>query len=136
MLLCAVFAAAQSHGVLGLWQAPGGSVIDVHSCGKDVCARLVSIAPNAPSPFDIHNPDRAQRTRRLCGLQIGWGFHPNGPDHATDGTLYDPKTGKTYHGKMTAAGDRLDLRGYIGLSLFGRTEVWTRTNRAPPPCPH
>ena len=42
-----------------------------------------------------------------------------------DGTIYDPKSGKTYSCKMTIDGNKLKIRGYIGISLFGRTEVWT-----------
>ena len=44
-----------------------------------------------------------------------------------DGSIYDPKTGKTYSCKMTLKGnDKLSVRGYIGISLIGRTDVWTR----------
>jgi uncharacterized protein (DUF2147 family) len=43
------------------------------------------------------------------------------------GSLYDPKSGKSYRGKIhLAAPGRLELRGYIGIPLFGRTSVWTR----------
>jgi uncharacterized protein (DUF2147 family) len=42
------------------------------------------------------------------------------------GTIYDPKSGKTYSCKMTLKGDKLDIRGFVGLSLLGRTETWTR----------
>jgi len=42
--------------------------------------------------------------------------------------IYDPKNGKTYSCKMTYKGKTLDIRGYIGISLLGRTTVWERTN--------
>jgi uncharacterized protein (DUF2147 family) len=43
------------------------------------------------------------------------------------GKLYDPKSGMTYSGKMTlVSSDRLELRGYVIFSLFGRTSSWSR----------
>lgn len=119
-------AAAQNKGVEGTWREPGGSVIRVAPCGPNVCATLVEISKQAPSRLDTENPEPAKRSRALCGLYIGTGFHLNDPDHASDGHLYDPKTGKTYHGEMTSEGDTLHLRGYIGFKAFGRTEDWTR----------
>ena len=45
-----------------------------------------------------------------------------------DGTIYDPMSGKTYDCtmKIKDGGKSLDIRGYIGVSLFGRTSTWTR----------
>lgn len=129
--------AQQSHGVLGLWREPGGSVINIAPCApqdsKTLCATLFAIRPNAPSRFDIHNPDAALRSHPLCGLVVGRNFHLTTPDHAQEGTLYDPKNGKTYRGEMTASAAQLALRGYVGIPLFGRTETWTRTT-APTAC--
>jgi uncharacterized protein (DUF2147 family) len=118
---------AQQNDVQGYWKEPGGSVIHVTTCGDSICATLVAISPTAPARVDGENPDRSLRTRTLCGVRIGNGFHRTSSIKAEGGTLYDPKSGKTYHGVMTAHGDTLDLRGYIGVTLFGRTETWTRT---------
>lgn len=76
---------------------------------------------------DIHNPDKARRNDPIMGLLLLKGFKKNGEKEYTDGTIYDPKNGKTYKCIMTLKGDRLDLRGYIGFSLIGRTTVWTKT---------
>lgn len=121
-----VAAQERPAGVLGDWREPGGSVIRIAVCGADVCARLLAVGPQAPSQLDEHNPDPARRSERLCGLRIGYGFHLSDPNHAEGGQLYDPKSGKTYRGQMTADGDHLDLRGYIGIKAFGRSEQWTR----------
>jgi uncharacterized protein (DUF2147 family) len=123
---------AASPALDGDWREPGGSIIHIAPCGADICATLVAIRANAPSRLDIHNPDPAQRSHPLCGLVIGRSFHKTSPDHAEGGMLYDPKSGKTYHGEMTVAGDKLDLRGYVGLKVFGRTETWTRTQDTKP----
>jgi uncharacterized protein (DUF2147 family) len=125
---------AQAYGVLGNWQDPTGSVIHIDRCGADVCLWIASLSPTAPSDKDIHNPDPAQRGNALCGLKIGSGFSLRDQDHAAGGMLYDPKSGRTYHGMMTAEGAKLQLRGYVGISLFGRSETWTRPAGAAQSC--
>ncbi|MDP9040038.1 MAG: DUF2147 domain-containing protein [Acidobacteriota bacterium] len=127
LLLGRAAAPQEPSGVLGYWQEPEGSVIRIHPCGSAVCATLVVLSRASPVRLDSHNPDRALQHRPLCGLQIGQGFHLASPGKAEGGTLYDPKSGKTYRGAMTSQGDQLDLRGYIGFSVFGRTERWSRT---------
>ena len=128
-LLVPGISAGQQNGVLGYWKEPQGSVIHVENCGSNVCATLVQISPSAPSRTDGKNPDATLRQRSLCGLRIGEGFHLASASKAEGGLLYDPKSGKTYHGIMTARGDGMDLRGYVGVALFGRTERWTRTEK-------
>ncbi len=132
--LLATAQTTHEEGVRGFWRTPGGAVIRVAPCGSDVCATLLQLEPNTPTRLDTNNPDASLHTRHLCGLQIGTGFHLTDPTHAEDGHLYDPKSGKTYKGAMTSSGDSLDLRGYIGLKAFGRTEHWTRTPAPPTPC--
>lgn len=43
-----------------------------------------------------------------------------------DGTVYDPEEGKTYSCRMKLDGNRLNIRGYVGISLLGRETVWQR----------
>lgn len=133
LLLLAASARSQQPGakLLGQWREPGGSVIRISPCGEALCLAIAGVRPDAPSAFDIHNPDASAHTRALCGLTIGRGFRATAADHAEGGELYDPKSGHTYHGEMTAEGDRLHLRGYVGVRLFGRSETWTRTTALP-----
>ena len=67
------------------------------------------------------------RSRELVGLMILSGFVFDGDDTWEDGTIYDPREGKTYSCKMSLDGtNNLSIRGYMGISLFGRSETWTR----------
>ena len=77
--------------------------------------------------FDRENPDPAQRARPVIGLRILEGLTLRESGRWEGGTVYDPEIGTTYSCKLrvTEKGT-LDLRGFWGLSLFGRTEVWTR----------
>ena len=120
--------AAGANGVTGDWVGPTQSVVRIEPCGSAVCARIVKLPPNPPSTVDLHNPDTALRGRPLCGVDIGTGFREQMPGKLTGGKLYDPTSGKTYKGTLTLAGDKLKLRGYVGVSLFGRSETWTRTD--------
>ncbi len=127
LLLPAVVLWPQDNGVLGNWQDPSGSVIRISPCGAQVCLWITLVSPKAPAATDIHNPQPSERGRALCGLKIGSGFTLRDSNHAAGGTLYDPKTGKTYHGTMSAEGSKLELRGYVGIPLFGESQTWTRT---------
>jgi uncharacterized protein (DUF2147 family) len=77
--------------------------------------------------MDRNNPSPDLRTRPLVGLQLMEGFRHKG-DHAwEDGKIYDPESGKLYRCKMTLSSpQRLEVRGFIGISLIGRTSTWTR----------
>ncbi len=67
------------------------------------------------------------RNRPLIGLEILSGFEYAGDGRWTGGTIYDPDNGKTYRCKLRFVDrDTLEVRGYIGISLIGRTEVWKR----------
>lgn len=125
--------AANSAGVFGEWRTPSGSTIRIEHCGAHVCLQVAALPPDVPST-DIHNPNAALRGRALCGLVIGSGFVLTDGNHASGGTLYDPKTGKTYRGGMTMEGSRLHLRGYIGIPLFGASQTWTRVTAPVKPC--
>lgn len=127
-------AMSSSGSVLGEWTTPNGSVVNVYHCASGVCAKVVEVSPKAQEYVDAQNPNPSLRERSLCGLEIGSGFHLTSPSHAEGGQLYDPESGNTYSGWMTADGDTLQLRGYVGISLFGRTETWTRVQSDPAPC--
>ena len=76
--------------------------------------------------FDVHNPDPAKRKQSLTGLIILKDLTYD-DDEWEDGTIYDPDSGKTYSCVMELDGKNiLEITGYIGITLFGRTEVWTR----------
>ena len=77
---------------------------------------------------DINNPDEKRRNDPELGLVVLKGFSKDGEHGYQDGKIYDPKNGKTYSCKMTLNGNQLDVRGYVGFSLLGRTTKWTRAD--------
>jgi uncharacterized protein (DUF2147 family) len=86
---------------------------------------LKDAVENGKPKTDKKNPKENLRAQPLVELVIMRGFESDG-DTYEDGTIYDPENGKTYDCKMSFKGSTLAVRGYIGFSLFGRTEIWER----------
>ena len=137
-------AAPSAPSVEGRWLTQGKhGIVEIYRCGggDTLCGRLawVRLEPGDPNRdgVDLHNPVPERRNRSLCGLVFMTGFRPAGPDVWEDGTLYDTETGKSYRGALTLQADgTLRVRGYIGISLFGGSNVWTRySDPVPPHCP-
>jgi uncharacterized protein (DUF2147 family) len=82
---------------------------------------------NGKPKMDDNNPNAAKRHQPLLNLLVLKGFEKEDDNRYEDGTIYDPKNGKTYSCKMTYKGNTLNVRGYIGISLIGRTAIWERT---------
>jgi uncharacterized protein (DUF2147 family) len=80
-----------------------------------------------PEKLDVNNPDKEKQKLKVLGMTILSGFKFDGDDTWENGTIYDPKNGKTYSCKITrlSNGD-LNIRGFIGVSLLGRTETFTK----------
>lgn len=73
-----------------------------------------------------------RRNQRLLGMSILRGVHQADKQSGRwdGGEILDPETGKTYHVRLTLIHDgrKLEVRGYIGTPLFGRTQTWLRSN--------
>jgi len=80
---------------------------------------------NGKPKMDKKNPKEKMKTQPLVGLVILKGFEKDKNTY-DDGTIYDPQNGKTYDCTITYKGQKLSIRGYIGISLLGRTTVWER----------
>jgi uncharacterized protein (DUF2147 family) len=131
--------AAVPDGILGVWNnEEKDAKIEIIPCGDRYCGRIIALTqPNYPegskegvpgtAKLDHNNPDPSRRKTPIIGLQIVHEFSFAGGNVWNDGKVYDPKNGKTYSGKMTLVSpQQLDLRGFIGFSLLGRTTTWTR----------
>ncbi len=142
MLLQMIAAAAYAAGaddILGVWNnQEKDAKIEIQKCGDNYCGKIVWLkAPNYPEgsnegvpgtpKVDHNNPDRNLRSSPVVGLQIVRDFSYAGENTWSGGRVYDPKNGRTYRGKLTLVSPaQLNLRGFIGISLIGRTAVWTR----------
>lgn len=70
------------------------------------------------------------KDKSLKGLTIIRDLKSAGSSSYDNGSILDPQSGKTYKLKGTLApgGQKLELRGYLGISLLGRNQTWIRAN--------
>jgi uncharacterized protein (DUF2147 family) len=116
---------------VGHWQilnsdgTPGGKAETYLKDGK-LFGRVTEIKPGH-RPKDVCVKCSGEyKDQVILGMVFMRNFHPDGDDWV-GGTVVDPENGKEYQGKIWTVGkDSLHLRGFIGVSLFGRTEVWAR----------
>ena len=95
--------------------------------GKIVWTRDMYEADGKTLKKDSKNTNESLRNRTIVNLVILTGFtYDDG--QWTDGEIYDPKNGKTYKSKMKIKGSTLEVRGYVGSPMFGKTTVWTRVS--------
>ena len=130
-LIFSTLALAEKSDVEGRWLTQDGDGWIMIQIAGDSLEGSVAGSPDPKQreerEFDDRNPDPNLRTRRLDGLKIMTGFEYDGDGHWSGGTVYDPNSGKTY--KCTVKqldANTLKIRGFIGISLFGRSETWTR----------
>lgn len=132
VLFASTFVRAQSaNDIVGTWfNAEKDGKIQVYKQGDAFFGKIAwlkSPTLNGKPRTDDNHPDARQRRRPLLGLVLLRDFKHDGGAVWSGGKIYDPKNGKTYSCKMTLAHrDQLDVRGYIGTPLLGRTTTWTR----------
>lgn len=116
----------------GWWMDQSGKAgIVISPCGGDLCGKIewlkVPLDSQGKPKTDIHNGNEVLKSRPLCGLAILGNFVPDADGGWKGGWIYDPEGGKTYKSVMHVAADgRLHVRGYVGIPLLGRSEIWTR----------
>ena len=82
---------------------------------------------NGNPKTDPLNPDESLQSRSRMGMVIMYSFEYDSDNKWDNGNIYDPKSGNEYSGTMTLTSkNRLDLRGYVGIPIFGRTSNWSR----------
>lgn len=118
--------------VVGRWESDEKDVrMEFFKDGDQYKARLlwgnkVVEADGKTSRKDTQNPDKNLRSRDILGAVTLTGLKWDGKNGYEDGKIYDPPSGKTYTCKAWLENDKLHLRGYLGVSLFGKTVVWHR----------
>ena len=119
-IVLAMGTAKAAPSPLGTWQIENGrGVIAIAQCGDALCGRIVGIDrdPGTPMPTDVHG-------RSQCGLTIITDA-TRSDDGAWFGQITDPRSGNTYQAKLWVDDQgNLNLRGYLGIPLFGQTQVW------------
>jgi uncharacterized protein (DUF2147 family) len=119
--------------IVGIWKTgEGTAMVRIYKNGEKYQGKVVWLKePNDPETgkpkVDKNHPEEANRIRPILGLVNVWGFSYKEKGVWDDGNIYDPKNGNTYSCtiKMPNA-NTLEVRGFIGVSIIGRTDIWTR----------
>lgn len=132
MLVCSFAARAQGpEAITGLWwNAEKTAKVEVYEENGKFYGKIVELVEpneNGKPKIDKENPNDNLKKRPLKGLVILQDLEHDSGNEYEDGEIYDPKSGKTYScNAKLVNNNQLDLRGYIGFSLIGRTSTWTR----------
>ena len=131
------FGSAEPGDIFGIWLTEGGSAkVEIFPCGDKACGKVTwlkqpnymdkSDGPVGAEKVDRKNPDLALRNRPIVGMQVMEGLSLEG-EWWRNGSCYDPQSGNTYQCKMRLnSPSELRLRGFIGISLIGRTYTLNR----------
>lgn len=128
---------AQSNSPVGLWKS-----IDDHTGKPNATIRLSEhngvltgqVLNLFGGPGDDVNPlcgacDGIHKDQPIIGMVILSGMRREGETYG-GGLILDPDNGKMYKSKIKAidGGKKLEVRGYIGIPLLGRTQIWVRAD--------
>ncbi len=106
--------------------------IQIYKKGDKYFGKLVWLKePTDPATgkprTDRRNSETNLRSRPLVGLDVMQDFSFDGGRVWENGLIYNPEDGKEYNCKLTLKNpNTLDVRGYVGISLLGKTQTWTR----------
>lgn len=119
--------------IVGVWKTgEGNAMVRIYKNGEKYQGKVVWLKePNDPETGkpkqDKNHPDEANRTSPVLGMINIWGFSYKDKNLWDDGNIYDPKNGSTYSCTIKMINpNTLEVRGYIGVSIIGRTDNWTR----------
>jgi len=77
--------------------------------------------------IDVHNPDPKKRRRSTVGIVLIWSLKYDGDGEYIDGYVYNPRDGNVYGMDIEVIDhNTLEIRGYLGIALFGQTQTWKR----------
>ena len=105
------------------------SLVEISDDHGVLSGRVVKLFPRSgedPNPR-CGDCEGERHGQPVLGMTILWNMHRDG-DAWDGGEILDPEEGKTYRCTLhlDGGGNRLEVRGYVGVALFGRTQVWLR----------
>lgn len=117
----------KANDVLGYYMNPTGeAILKIYEEAGKYAGKLVWM--KNPEKLDKENPDKTKQTQKILGSTIMHNFIFDG-EIWKNGSIYDPKNGKTYDCKISRdEKENLSIRGFIGISLIGRTDYFVKVN--------
>ena len=104
-------------------------LIEITQSGDEISGRIVKLIQEPGDPADpiCDKCDGPEKDQHMIGMTILKGFRRDG-DEWNGGTILDPRTGNHYNSelRLDEDGNKLLVRGYMGLPILGRTVTWVR----------
>ncbi|MFH2144079.1 MAG: DUF2147 domain-containing protein [Bacteroidota bacterium] len=117
--------------IIGKWiPQQNRSIVEIFKIEDKYYAKIIWLKDieniKGENILDIYNPNKKLRSRHVLNM-IFMGDFEFKRGQWVNGKVYDPESGNTYMGNIKMQSDNiLELRGFIGITLFGRTSVWHR----------
>jgi uncharacterized protein (DUF2147 family) len=102
------------------------AVVRINVSGDKLTGTILKVYKQAGDTGKCKKCPGSFKNKPVQGLRFVWGMKRTGPNSWGGGRIIDPKNGKIYRCKITQKGNKLYVRGYIGISLLGRTQTWVR----------
>ncbi len=124
--------AQDADAIVGEWYTEENKAkVEIYSCESSYCGKIVWLKepknPDGTNKRDAKNLNEDLRSRTIVGTNILTALQYDGDDEWEDGEIYDPESGKTYSCHLELEDENtLEVRGFVGLSLLGRSQNWTR----------
>lgn len=122
-----------ADAIVGFWKTGDGkAIVEIFKQAEKYSGKIVWLAePNDPETnkpkVDKKNEDEKLRTRPILGMVNLRDFKFIKTKLWEDGKIYDPKSGEDYSCTIKLVNENtIEVRGYVGISLFGRTDTWKR----------
>lgn len=130
--LITIFCQSQSDDILGIWlEEEKQSKIEIYKKNNSFFGRIIwlkePLDKHGNEKLDKENPNKLLRNKPIKGLVIMNDLKYKKKGEWTEGEIYDARSGKTYSLEVYMKNsNELELRGYIGFTLFGKSTSWTR----------
>ncbi len=118
--------------IVGVWVTGSGKAhVKIDKVGNYYFGRVVWLKEPlnelGKPKLDKNNEDVTKRNKAIMGMQLVGGFEWKNDNLWENGNIYDPENGKTYKCKIDLENlNTMNVRGFIGISIFGRTDIWKR----------
>jgi len=117
-----------ADSILGKWWSEGKEGLLKIVKNKRGLYEVIVLDGKDANDNDVNNPDPKLRNRKIRGVTIMWNLRFEDGEYV-DGYCYNPRDGRTYRVKMKVLSPTsLRLRGYLGISLLGQNQEWTRAS--------
>jgi uncharacterized protein (DUF2147 family) len=128
---------AQIRSPIGYWKTIDDtdhsvrSIVEIFEKDQMLFGKIVQIFPHEGNKPNCDKCSGEFKDKPILGLQFMWELKKNAPMKYEGGKILDPQNGSIYKSKIELIDDgkKLNVRGYIGISLLGRSQEWLRTDK-------